>query len=193
MINKWKNIIKLNISCSHPFPDDNLFPQVNLLFSRENLKSVLCAYLMMMVFIAAFFSLPLAIKTDDTEDDSSRGKSSNVSMTEMQEPLSSSRIDDISRRVQDLVEKINDSRTSDQTVMDSFQEKLMEKVTEMCQQMKEHMYTVYEENSNEMQVKLQELSEVLESCTKLNTELMEATNALAGLREGLAISKMSEP
>uniref|UniRef100_A0A8P4G000 Synaptonemal complex central element protein 2 n=1 Tax=Dicentrarchus labrax TaxID=13489 RepID=A0A8P4G000_DICLA len=105
----------------------------------------------------------------------------------------SSRIDDISRRVQDLVEKINDSRTSDQTVMDSFQEKLMEKVTEMCQQMKEHMYTVYEENSNEMQVKLQELSEVLESCTKLNTELMEATNALAGLREGLAISKMSEP
>ncbi|XP_051240707.1 synaptonemal complex central element protein 2 isoform X2 [Dicentrarchus labrax] len=131
--------------------------------------------------------------TDDTEDDSSRGKSSNVSMTEMQEPLSSSRIDDISRRVQDLVEKINDSRTSDQTVMDSFQEKLMEKVTEMCQQMKEHMYTVYEENSNEMQVKLQELSEVLESCTKLNTELMEATNALAGLREGLAISKMSEP
>lgn len=40
----------------------------------------------------------------------------------------SSSIDDISRRVQDLVEKINDSRTSDQKVMDSFQEKLVEKV-----------------------------------------------------------------
>lgn len=59
--------------------------------------------------------------------------------------------------------------------------------------MKEHMYTVYEENSNEMQVKLQELSEVLESCTKLNKELMEANRALAGLREGLAISQTSEP
>ncbi len=40
----------------------------------------------------------------------------------------SSSIDDISRRVQDLVEKINDSRTSDQKVMDSFQEKLVDKV-----------------------------------------------------------------
>lgn len=55
--------------------------------------------------------------------------------------------------------------------------------------MKEHMYTVYEKNSNEMQVKLQELTEVLESCTKLNSELLEASQALRSLREGLAISK----
>lgn len=40
----------------------------------------------------------------------------------------SSSIDDISRRVQDLVEKINNSRTSDQKVMDSFQQKLVDKV-----------------------------------------------------------------
>lgn len=63
----------------------------------------------------------------------------------------------------------------------------------MCQQIKENMYTVYEDNSNEMRVKLQELTEVLESCTKLNKELMEASQALAGLRESLAISQMSEP
>lgn len=144
----------------------------------------------------------------------------------------SSSIDRISRRVQDLVERINNSRTSDQEVMDSFQEKLVEKVenlfryfwsytyagvhnsvpkctratsgvfltqhflpevSEVCQQMKEHMYTVYEDNSAEMQVKLQELTEVLESCTKLNKELMEASQALAGLREGLAIGQMTEP
>lgn len=58
--------------------------------------------------------------------------------------------------------------------------------------MKEHMYTVYEDNGNEMQVKLQELSEVLESCTKLNNELLEANQALASLRDGLAISQTSE-
>ena len=63
----------------------------------------------------------------------------------------------------------------------------------MCQQMKEHLFTVYEENSNEMQVKLLELSEVLESCTKLNSELLEASHALAGLRGALAISQTSEP
>lgn len=59
----------------------------------------------------------------------------------------------------------------------------------MCQQMKENMYKVYEDNSDEMQVKLQELSEVLETCTKLNRELLEATQALACLREGLIISQ----
>jgi len=135
-----------------------------------------------------------------------------------------------------MVENINHSRTSDQKVMDSFQEKIVEKVqtvwpksesflkagkvncqlnilllpcsglvdgvtvvtislpqvTEMCQQMKEHMYTVYEENSGEMQVKLQELSEVLESCSKLNQELLEASQALARLREGLDNSQKSE-
>ncbi|XP_051801861.1 synaptonemal complex central element protein 2 [Acanthochromis polyacanthus] len=125
--------------------------------------------------------------------DSSRGISSSLSMTDSPEQYSSiccsSIIEDISRRAQKMVEKINHSRTSDQKVMDSFEEKLLEKVREMCQQMKGHMYTVYEENSDEMQVKLQELSEVLESCTKLNNELLEANRALACLREGLAITQ----
>ncbi len=62
----------------------------------------------------------------------------------------------------------------------------------MCQHMKEHMYTVYEVNSNEMQVKLQELSEVLENCAKLNKELMEARQGLAVLTESLASNQTSE-
>lgn len=63
----------------------------------------------------------------------------------------------------------------------------------MCQQMKELMYSVYEENSNKMEGKLQELFEVLERCTKLNKELVEAKQALSGLREALAISQTPEP
>lgn len=42
--------------------------------------------------------------------------------------VDSSVIDEISSKVQDLVEKINNSRASDQRVMDSFQEELMTKV-----------------------------------------------------------------
>lgn len=63
----------------------------------------------------------------------------------------------------------------------------------MCQQMKELMYSVYEENSNKMEGKLQELFEVLERCTKLNKELVEANQALSGLREALAVSQTPEP
>ncbi|KAK5866436.1 hypothetical protein PBY51_020627 [Eleginops maclovinus] len=129
--------------------------------------------------------------TEDAE--SPGGKSSSLSMTDIQEQNTSLRVTDISSRVQELVEKINNSRTRDQKVMDSFQDKLVEQVTEMCQQMKGQLFTVYEENSNEMQVKLMELSQVLESCTKLNSELKEASHALAGLRGALAINQTSEP
>ncbi|XP_026214558.1 synaptonemal complex central element protein 2 isoform X1 [Anabas testudineus] len=129
---------------------------------------------------------------ENTDSGSLREKSSSGSMTELQEQHSSSSIDVISKRAQELVEKINNSRASNQKVMDSFQENLLAKVTETCLLMKEHMYTVYEDNGNEMQVKLQELSEVLESCTKLNNELLEANRALASLREGLAVSQTSE-
>ena len=65
-------------------------------------------------------------------------------------------------------------------------------VSEMCQQMKEQVYTEYENNSSNMQVKLQELTEVLERCAKLNNELTEATQALGTLRGGLAINQTSE-
>ncbi|XP_040003414.1 synaptonemal complex central element protein 2 isoform X2 [Xiphias gladius] len=130
--------------------------------------------------------------SEDTDHDSSIGKSSSVSVTEIPEHHTSSSINGISSRVQGLVEKINGSRTSDQKVMDSFQENLVEKVKGVCQQMKEHMYTVYEENSSEVQVKLQELFEVLENCTKLSNELLEASQALASLSKSLAISQTSE-
>lgn len=63
----------------------------------------------------------------------------------------------------------------------------------MCDQMREHMYMVYAENGNEMQVKLQEVSKVLGSCSKLNQELNEASNALAGLRDGLPVAHTPEP
>lgn len=68
---------------------------------------------------------------------------------------------------------------------------LPRQVIEMCQQMKSHMYAVYEGNSDDMQVKLQELAEVLDSCTKLNQELQEANQALAGLREDLVPNQSS--
>ncbi|KAM3624261.1 uncharacterized protein V6R79_021227 [Siganus canaliculatus] len=130
--------------------------------------------------------------TDGTDIDSARGKSASKSVSDIQEQHTSTIIDNISRRAQDLVEKINDSRTTDQKLLDSFQEKIIVKVTEMCQQMKQHMYMVYEKNSSQMQVKLLELSEVLERCSKLDKELMEANQVLERLRQSQALSQMSE-
>jgi hypothetical protein len=68
----------------------------------------------------------------------------------------------------------------------------LHQVGEICGQMKEHMYTVYEENSHAMQTTLQELTLVLESCSKLNTELHTVSQALAGLNRGLTLHRSTE-
>uniref|UniRef100_A0A8C5A5S8 Synaptonemal complex central element protein 2 n=1 Tax=Gadus morhua TaxID=8049 RepID=A0A8C5A5S8_GADMO len=103
-----------------------------------------------------------------------------------------SKIDDISAKVQYMVARINDRRANDQKVMESFQETLAEKVTEFSQEMKEHMYAVYEDNSCDMQTKLEELSGVLERCSQLNEDLLGARQALKGLSQGLALSLTPE-
>lgn len=41
---------------------------------------------------------------------------------------SNARIDEIGKKAQDLIEKINQNRTMDQKLMNSFEEKLMNKV-----------------------------------------------------------------
>ncbi|XP_024115848.1 synaptonemal complex central element protein 2 isoform X2 [Oryzias melastigma] len=132
---------------------------------------------------------------DDTQMSEDAGlnlsieKSSNITFCEAPEKKG---MEDIRHQGQELVENINRSRNADQTFMDDYQEKFVEKVTEMCQRMKGHMYMVYEQNSDEMQVRLQELSKVLENCSRLQNELLEASQALARLREDLTTSHKSE-
>ncbi|XP_076844806.1 synaptonemal complex central element protein 2 isoform X2 [Brachyhypopomus gauderio] len=95
------------------------------------------------------------------------------------------RIDDIGKKAQDLIERINQSRAMDQKVMNSFEEKLMQKVSEMCQQVKEQMFEYYDEHSRGMEPKLVELSEVLERCSQLSMELQDASQTLAAINKGL--------
>ncbi|CAB1344514.1 unnamed protein product [Coregonus sp. 'balchen'] len=103
-----------------------------------------------------------------TDHDSTSERSSSsmtISTDESQEHQI--RIDDIGKKVQDLV-------------------------GEICGRMKEHMYTVYEENSHAMQAMLQELTLVLESCSRINTELHTVSQALAGLNRALTLHQSTE-
>ncbi|KAM8842172.1 synaptonemal complex central element protein 2 isoform 2-T2 [Synchiropus picturatus] len=117
--------------------------------------------------------------------------SSGRCLNESQMQDSSWTIDDIRQQVQLLVEKINERRAGDQDVIKNFNTKLVEEATRTCQLMQEHMYTFYEANSNDMQVKLQELGEIFERCSTLNKELMEAMKILRFLRP--AMNKTAEP
>ncbi|CAM4337860.1 hypothetical protein PO909_001136 [Leuciscus waleckii] len=94
-------------------------------------------------------------------------------------------IDEIGKKAQDLIERINERRAMDQHVMNSFEEKLIKKVSEMCQRVKEQMFEYYEQHSQGMEASIAELSEVLERSSQLSMELQGASQTLAAINKGL--------
>lgn len=94
-------------------------------------------------------------------------------------------IDEVGKKAQDLIERINERRAMDQHVMNSFEEKLIKKVSEMCQRVKEQMFEHYEQHSQGMEASIAELSEVLERSSQLSLELQGASQTLAAINKGL--------
>ncbi|XP_065133679.2 synaptonemal complex central element protein 2 [Paramisgurnus dabryanus] len=109
---------------------------------------------------------------------------STVEDVAVQSPTNS-RIDDIGKRAQDLIERINERRAMDQHVMNCFEEKLIKKVGEICQQVKEQMFDYYEQHSQGMQASITELSEVLERSSQLSMELQGASQTLEAINKDL--------
>ncbi|KTF95958.1 hypothetical protein cypCar_00029300 [Cyprinus carpio] len=117
---------------------------------------------------------------------STRGSPGNSDMEEAAVLTpTSSRIDEVGKKAQDLIERINERRAMDQHVMNSFEEKLIKKVSEMCQQVKEQMFEYYEQHSQGMEASITELSEVLERSSQLSMELQGASQTLAAINKGL--------
>ncbi|XP_066566478.1 synaptonemal complex central element protein 2 [Amia ocellicauda] len=96
-----------------------------------------------------------------------------------------SRMEEIGKKAQDLIEKIYENRRVGEDCMSSFQDQLMTKVKDLCRQVNEHMFAVYEENSKLIEEKLQELSEVLQRCSLLNADLQRASQTLVAINKGL--------
>ncbi|CAL8302529.1 unnamed protein product [Merluccius merluccius] len=99
--------------------------------------------------------------------------------------LPGSKVDELGRRAQELVERINQSRDEDQEIICSFQDQLLSKVGEVCQQVKEQLFSSYEEQSQGMEEQLQELSRVLERSSQLSCELQDVSNTLSVINTGL--------
>ncbi|XP_072319128.1 synaptonemal complex central element protein 2 [Eucyclogobius newberryi] len=101
----------------------------------------------------------------------------------MNESDQSSSMVQLRNKVEELVERINTSRSSDQKEMESYQKTFSDRLAEMCQQLKDHLYSVYEANSVKIEEKLTELSVILNNCDQFYEELHEATQALSRLRD----------
>ncbi|XP_016103549.1 uncharacterized protein [Sinocyclocheilus grahami] len=123
------------------------------------------------------------ISVSKTSTRSSLGNSTMEDAAVLSPP--NSRIDEIGKKAQELIERINERRAMDQHVMNSFEEKLIKKVSEMCQQVKEQMFEYYEQHSQGMEASITELSEVLERSSQLSIELQGASQTLAAINKGL--------
>ncbi|KAG5279021.1 hypothetical protein AALO_G00105250 [Alosa alosa] len=122
----------------------------------------------------------------DTDHETTAEKSAlAVGLDDCPDQKISSRIDELEKRVQGVLGQINENRSNDQEMMINFQEKLSSEVSVVCQQMKDHMFSVYEENSQAMEARLTELSQVLQNCSRLLAELQGVSQDLSALNTGL--------
>ncbi|KAM9313323.1 synaptonemal complex central element protein 2 [Gastrophryne carolinensis] len=90
-------------------------------------------------------------------------------------------------RAQALIDKINEKRGKDQTLMKNFNTSLSMKVAELSQCLEEQMYQVYQKNNTLMQAKLQELTQIIDRIGQLQVELKQVCHTLMTIYKDLGL------
>ncbi|TRY97289.1 hypothetical protein DNTS_020582 [Danionella cerebrum] len=129
-------------------------------------------------------------QTDDSGLGASKALSRNTPANSMLGDVSmvsptNSKVNEIGKKAQDLVERINERRAVDQEIMNTFEELLIKEVRGVCQQMRDQMCLYYEEYSQGMESSFAELSELLERCSQISLELQGASHTLETINKSL--------
>lgn len=96
-------------------------------------------------------------------------------------------IEGLQNRAQQLIDKINENRKKDQSLLGNFRESLTLKVTDLAQKLEEKMYELYDHNNKLLQDKLQELPEILERISQLETELKQVCHTVVTVYKDLCV------
>ncbi|KAM4036710.1 synaptonemal complex central element protein 2 isoform 1-T5 [Anomaloglossus baeobatrachus] len=98
-----------------------------------------------------------------------------------------SNVEALQSRAQGLIDKINEGRFKDQTMMKDFNTNLNIKVAELSQCLEDRMYQMYEQNNTQLQVRLQELTEIIERIGQLQTELKQVCQTVVTVYKDLGL------
>ncbi|CAM4681944.1 unnamed protein product [Caretta caretta] len=98
-----------------------------------------------------------------------------------------SNIENLQKRTQQLIEKINENRKKDHTVMSNFRESLLLKVSSLAEKLEEMMFLIYDRHNKQMQDKLQELSEIMERISQIQTELRQVCHTVEAAYKDLCV------
>ncbi|XP_044138874.1 synaptonemal complex central element protein 2 [Bufo gargarizans] len=96
-------------------------------------------------------------------------------------------VEALQKRAQSLIDKINEGRIKDQTLMKNFNTNLNIKVAELSQCLEERMYQMYEQNNTQLQVRLQELSNIMDKIGQLQAELKQVCQTVATVYKDLGL------
>ncbi|XP_059588255.1 synaptonemal complex central element protein 2 [Alligator mississippiensis] len=96
-------------------------------------------------------------------------------------------IENLQKRTQQLIDKINENRKKDHTVMSNFRESLLLKVSTLAEKLEEMMFLIYDLHNKLMQDKLQELSDAMGRISQIGAELRQVCHAVEAAYKDLCI------
>ncbi|XP_073507054.1 synaptonemal complex central element protein 2 [Phyllobates terribilis] len=96
-------------------------------------------------------------------------------------------VEALQSRAQSLIDNINEGRIEDQTMMKNFNTNLNIKVAELSQCLEDRMYQMYEQNNTQLQVRLQELTEIIERIEQLQAELKQVCEMVVTVYKDLGL------
>ncbi|XP_029440880.1 synaptonemal complex central element protein 2-like isoform X2 [Rhinatrema bivittatum] len=101
--------------------------------------------------------------------------------------LLDSNLQALQNRAQELIDKVNEKRKEDQTLLSNLKESLMVKVSNFSHTLEEQMYQVYDHHNRLLQDKLQEFMEIIERISQLEAELKQVCQTVATVYKDLCV------
>ncbi|XP_015706105.1 synaptonemal complex central element protein 2 [Coturnix japonica] len=89
-----------------------------------------------------------------------------------------SSVGDLRQRAQSLIDRLNDSRKEDHSVMSGFRDSLQLKVSNLAEQLEERLFQLYSLHNELIQERLQELAEVMERVRQAEAELQQVCHTV---------------
>ncbi|XP_040399559.1 synaptonemal complex central element protein 2 [Cygnus olor] len=98
-----------------------------------------------------------------------------------------SSVGDLRQRAQRLIDRVNESRKEDHTVMSGFRESLLLKVSDLAEQLEEQLFQLYSLHNEQIQERLHELAEVMERVRQAEDELQQVCRTVEAAYKDLCL------
>ncbi|XP_053907815.1 synaptonemal complex central element protein 2 [Cuculus canorus] len=93
----------------------------------------------------------------------------------------------LQQRAQQLINRVNDSRKDDHTVMSGFRESLLLKVSGLAEQLEERLFQRYDVHNALIQERLQQLAAVVERVEQAQAELQQVCRTVEAAYRDLCL------